>query len=210
MARKKKTVRRKTSSRKRPARSRTAGVTARRRPRRSSTGSAPSSSKRSGGSAGFSLAELQAELTSRVSALKSRRAELEAELAEIDAELAEVDGSLAAAVPTGASGNRRRGRPPGSGASRGTSGGSRGASGSRNGRRRGGRTKGAGGKNLAESLYEVLKGKEMKVSELVDAVQAAGYQSKSPNFRVMVSAALSKNKGTMFKNVKRGVYTTVD
>jgi len=204
MARKKKTVRRKTSGpRKRPARSRTASMTARRRPRRSSKVGAEKGGGNGGGPAGLSLAELQAELTTRVADLKRRRADLEAELAEINAELAEVDDSLAAAVPAGGPGRGRgRRKAAASGPAR--------SGGSGNGRRRGGRAKGAGGKNLAESLYEVLKGKEMKVSELVDAVQAAGYESSSPNFRVMVSAALSKNKGTMFKNVRRGIYTTID
>jgi len=100
MARKKKTVRRKTSGpRKRPARSRTASMTARRRPRRSSKVGAEKGGGNGGGPAGLSLAELQAELTTRVADLKRRRADLEAELAEINAELAEVDDSLAAAVP---------------------------------------------------------------------------------------------------------------
>jgi len=209
MARKKKTTRRsKTGTRKRAASSRSSSVTAKRRTRRTSKTAKRTQPRRSAATASpgaMSLAELQAEISSRVSKLHERRSELEAELAEIDSALAEA-GAAAAAPASPAPQGRRRGRPPGSGrkAASGTT-----KRAPRTTQSSDGRTKGKGGKNLAESLYDVLKGKEMKVSELVDAVQAAGYNSKSPNFRVMVSAALSRNKDTMFKNVRRGVYTTI-
>lgn len=208
MARKKKTVRRsKAGTRKRAASSRSSSVTAKRRTRRKTKATSRTQPRRSAATANpgdLSLAELQAEINARVSELHSRRSELEAELAEIDAALGNAGGAAAA---TAAPQKRRRGRPPGSGRKAATS-----APAARKPRKSSGsdgRTKGKGGKNLADSLYEVLKGKEMKVAELVEAVQAAGYDSKSPNFRVMVSAALSRNKGTMFKPISRGVYTTI-
>jgi len=79
------------------------------------------------------------------------------------------------------------------------------------GGRRGGATGGRrarGGLSLVASLQVALKGKTLGVSEAVDAIRAGGYQSNSPNLRVMVNQALvaSKNK-KLFKRVSRGVYT---
>ena len=224
MARKKKTVRRSASAaRKWTARAAKTPIAGRRRPRRKvarRSGVAAAAPRASAES--LSIAELQAELDARLSTLHARKAELEAELAQIDAALsgapapagvASAGGRKVARKKAGrkkAAGKKAAGekaakaaKPAKSAKAAGTR---KKASGSRRG---GGRAKGAGGKNLAESLYEVLKGKEMKVAELIDAVKAAGYESNSPNFRVMVSGALSKNKGTMFKSVGRGVYTTM-
>jgi hypothetical protein len=45
----------------------------------------------------------------------------------------------------------------------------------------------------------------MSVKELAEAVQRKGYRSTSPNFRLIVNAALLK--GGTFKRVGRGQYT---
>jgi hypothetical protein len=60
--------------------------------------------------------------------------------------------------------------------------------------------------NLVEALVGVLTGKTMSLGEATDAVQAAGYQSTSPNFRTIVNQTLI-NKSRMFKRVTRGRYT---
>lgn len=82
-----------------------------------------------------------------------------------------------------------------------------GAAGGRRGGATGGR-RARGGLSLVASLQAALKGKTLGVSEAVDAIRAGGYQSVSPNLRVMVNQALvaSKNK-KLFKRVSRGVYT---
>lgn len=70
---------------------------------------------------------------------------------------------------------------------------------------------GGGGKrprnsaNLADSMAKVLTGKTMGVTELSEAVQKAGYQTTSPNFRTIVNQTLIKDK--RFKRVERGQYT---
>jgi hypothetical protein len=51
----------------------------------------------------------------------------------------------------------------------------------------------------------MLKGKKMTVVNAAEAVRRAGYQTTSPNFRVMVNATLLNKK--LFKRVERGVYT---
>ncbi|MFG0276251.1 MAG: hypothetical protein ACF8QF_14470 [Phycisphaerales bacterium] len=79
--------------------------------------------------------------------------------------------------------------------------------------KRGGGRRGGGGKrprnemSLVDSLHSVLKGKQMGVSELADAVQNAGYKTTSPNFRTIVNQALISNTDR-FKRVERGLYTT--
>jgi len=60
--------------------------------------------------------------------------------------------------------------------------------------------------NLAEALVKVLKGKTMRVKDMVGAVQRAGYRTNAANFRTIVNQALIKNKG-MFKKMGRGEYT---
>ncbi|MCA9310162.1 MAG: hypothetical protein KDA21_03095, partial [Phycisphaerales bacterium] len=59
--------------------------------------------------------------------------------------------------------------------------------------------------NLEESLAKVLKGKTMGVTEVAQAVQAAGYKTTSPNFRTIVNQALLKDE--RFERVSRGRYT---
>jgi len=72
-------------------------------------------------------------------------------------------------------------------------------------RGRTGRTRPKNETNLIDALRAVLKGKTMGVTEAAEAVQKAGYRSSSPNFKVMVNAALIKKK--FFKRVERGRYT---
>jgi hypothetical protein len=83
--------------------------------------------------------------------------------------------------------------------------------GSAGGRRGGmagtGRTRARNETNLLDSLKEVLKGKTMSVTDVADAVQKAGYQTTSPNFRTIVNQTLLKKKH--FKRVGRGQYTAV-
>ncbi|MEM0983654.1 MAG: hypothetical protein AAGI17_06880 [Planctomycetota bacterium] len=61
-------------------------------------------------------------------------------------------------------------------------------------------------KKLPDALADVLKGKTMGVQEAADAVQAAGYQSSSANFRNIVNQVLISDK--RFKRVDRGQYTS--
>ena len=58
---------------------------------------------------------------------------------------------------------------------------------------------------LVEALAKVLNGKTMGVSEVADAVQAAGYKTSSPAFRTIVNITLIKSG--RFKKVSRGQYT---
>lgn len=62
--------------------------------------------------------------------------------------------------------------------------------------------------NLVDALASVLKGKTMGVTEVSDAVQAAGYKTTSPNFRSIVNQALiNKKNKRLFRKVARGRYT---
>lgn len=60
--------------------------------------------------------------------------------------------------------------------------------------------------NLVDTLAEVLKGKEMSVTEATQAVQQAGYMTTAANFRTIVNQALIREK-KRFKKVSRGRYT---
>jgi hypothetical protein len=60
---------------------------------------------------------------------------------------------------------------------------------------------------LLDALKSALKGKTMGVAEVAEAVQKAGYQTTSPNFRTIVNQTLLKKKH--FKRVSRGQYTAV-
>ena len=51
-----------------------------------------------------------------------------------------------------------------------------------------------------------MRGKQMGVSEIAEAVQAAGYKTSSANFRTIVNQALIRETD-LFKKVSRGVYT---
>ena len=46
----------------------------------------------------------------------------------------------------------------------------------------------------------------MGVAEMAEAVQKAGYATKSPNFRTIVNAAVLREK-KLFRRVGRGQYT---
>lgn len=60
--------------------------------------------------------------------------------------------------------------------------------------------------NLVDSLAVVLKGKEMSVTDVTQAVQQAGYMTTAANFRTIVNQALIREK-KKFKKVSRGMYT---
>jgi hypothetical protein len=60
--------------------------------------------------------------------------------------------------------------------------------------------------NLVDSLAQVLKGKEMSVTEVTQAVQQAGYMTTAANFRTIVNQALIR-ENKKFKKVSRGRYT---
>lgn len=60
--------------------------------------------------------------------------------------------------------------------------------------------------NLVDSLAKVLKGKEMSVTDVTQAVQQAGYMTTAANFRTIVNQALIREK-KKFKKVSRGMYT---
>lgn len=61
-------------------------------------------------------------------------------------------------------------------------------------------------KNLVDSLVDVLKGNEMSVTEVTQAVQQAGYMTTAANFRTIVNQALIR-ESKRFKKVARGRYT---
>lgn len=82
-----------------------------------------------------------------------------------------------------------------------------GTSGGRAARAGTGRTRARNETNLLDALKEVLKGKTMSVTDAAEAVQKAGYQTTSPNFRTIVNQTLLKKKH--FKRVERGQYTSV-
>lgn len=69
----------------------------------------------------------------------------------------------------------------------------------------GGRRRPRNEMNLVEALAQVLKGKTMSVTEVAQAVQDAGYQTTSDNFRTIVNQTLIKSD--RFKKVGRGQYT---
>ena len=71
---------------------------------------------------------------------------------------------------------------------------------------------GGGGKRprnsqtLPDAMAAVMKGSEMGIREIADAVLASGYQSSSNNFTTIITQALGRDD--RFKKVSRGVYTT--
>jgi hypothetical protein len=85
------------------------------------------------------------------------------------------------------------------------------ANGGNAGARRGagatGRTRARNDTNLLDALKKLLQGKTMSVTDAAEAVQKAGYQTTSPNFRTIVNQTLLKKKH--FKRVERGQYTSV-
>ncbi|MEO0629517.1 MAG: hypothetical protein AAFY46_02175 [Planctomycetota bacterium] len=69
-----------------------------------------------------------------------------------------------------------------------------------------GRKRARNAESLVEAMHRVLTGTELTVTELSEAVQAAGYVTTSPNFRTIVNQTLIKYPKT-FKRVSRGIYT---
>lgn len=59
--------------------------------------------------------------------------------------------------------------------------------------------------NLADALAALLANRTLSVTEMAQAVQEAGYQTTSPNFRTIVNQTLI-NDGR-FRRVARGRYT---
>ncbi|MEL6311777.1 MAG: hypothetical protein AAFQ17_05320, partial [Pseudomonadota bacterium] len=55
-----------------------------------------------------------------------------------------------------------------------------------------GRKRPRNAENLVEAMRRVLSGTELTVTELSEAVQAAGYVTTSPNFRTIVNQTLIK------------------
>jgi hypothetical protein len=61
--------------------------------------------------------------------------------------------------------------------------------------------------NLVKTLRKALRGKECTIKDAVVAVRELGYQTTSPNFRIIVNQTLC-NHPKDFKRVRRGVYTS--
>ena len=77
--------------------------------------------------------------------------------------------------------------------------------GSTGGRR--GRGRARNEKSLPETLEDVLaSGKPMKVGDIADAVQAAGYRSTSDHFRAIVNQTLIKERKRFVSSGQRGTY----
>ena len=76
--------------------------------------------------------------------------------------------------------------------------------GSANGRAGSGGSRPRNEMTLTETMAKVLKGKTMRVTDIAEAVQKAGYRTNSNNFRTQVNIALIKGP---FKRVGRGEYT---
>lgn len=60
------------------------------------------------------------------------------------------------------------------------------------------------GLSLADSIVAVLTKRPKKIDDIMTAVKAGGYVSTSPNFRIMVTQILCKDKRV--KRVRRGQY----
>ena len=75
------------------------------------------------------------------------------------------------------------------------------------GRRGGGGTRARNDVSLVEAIEGAMRsaGKPMRVGDIVDAVQGAGYRSNSDNFRGIVNQTLIKER-KRFAQASRGVY----
>lgn len=164
---------------------------AKKRTSRRKKGAKKSAPKRQASSAGLgsiSTAELRRELGRRekqMHKLVARRDKLAAELSQLDREISDIAQTIGVSAPR--AGGARRGRPAGTTAS--------GAP----------RKRPHNEMTLEEALAQVLKGQTMGVSEVADAVQAAGYQTSAENFRTIVNQTLIRSD--RFKKVARGQYT---
>lgn len=151
----------------------------------------------------FSLSDIQAELTRRVSNL----GELIAERDELAArmEVLHEQIQLLEALTGGA---KTMGRGPGHPAKkRGRPLGSKNKAKSHAAKPASGRKRPKNTMNLAEALAKLLKGKTMGVTEAAAAVQKAGYKTNAENFRTIVNQTLIRDD--RFKKVSRGQYTAV-
>jgi hypothetical protein len=137
----------------------------------------------------ISVTALQEELARRQSQLGSLISEhddLSRRLDAVRTEIEALGGAVNGAPSRGGRAGARRARP------------------AAGGRARGRRPRNAA--SLVESLASVLKGKQMSVTDVAEAVQKAGYKTTSPrHFRTMVNIALIKSG--KFKRTGRGVYT---
>jgi hypothetical protein len=61
--------------------------------------------------------------------------------------------------------------------------------------------------NLVKTLHKALRGQRMSVNDAVVAVRELGYQTTSPNFRIIVNQTLCNHKKE-FKRLSRGLYTS--
>lgn len=150
----------------------------------------------------LSVADLMREVERRrnmTGDLLAQRDQLQRELDAVNAELdgLETLGGGGIAIPAFV--RRGPGRPKGSG--------NKAAAGAtKSDGRRGGR--GGNVDSLAGALHRLLQGRTLGVAEMADAVQKAGYKTKSPNFRTIVNAALlAAGNKHLFKKVARGQYT---
>lgn len=147
-------------------------------------------SRTRGGLKSASLADLQAELERRETAVTELAARREELLRELDAVDRELHANGAETV------GRRRGpgRPRKLSTARATP------------RRGAGRRRPRNKVKLVDALHKVLNGKTMSVTDVASAVKRAGYRTTSENFRTIVNQALISN-GSKFKKVARGQYT---
>jgi hypothetical protein len=128
------------------------------------------------------LEELLAARLSQIAVLEGQKSDLQKQIDAIDREIRSLGGHV----------RGKRGRGPGRPAGKVV----------RVGRRRR-RAKNA--KSLTEVIVEVLTGSGAKsVSDIAAAAQAAGYKSKSSQFRNIVNQALIKDK--RFGSSERGMY----
>jgi hypothetical protein len=159
------------------------------------------------------LRRLVDEKMGQVERLSAKRAEIAAALEEVEAELA-----TAGANGTVAPRRRGRGRP----AKRGRRGPGRPPKSrrrpgrpaprisrpriSRKQGKRGRPPKAKGSSPLHDMIRDVLKASSepMKLAEIAEKVKAAGYETKSPNFAMILGLRLSEMKDV--RRVERGVY----
>jgi len=172
------------------------------------------------GLAAASVQALQSELNRRLETLQSQREALQAELDEVEEAIAEFEG--AAEAPA----RRRPGRPAKK--KKTTRRRPRATKKKKAARRKVTRKKKRGGRvagkttkkkkrttrrgrprnetSLVGALQKLLTNKTMSVTEMAEAVQKAGYQTSSPNFRTIVNQTLINNP-SLFKRIARGQYT---
>jgi len=135
--------------------------------------------------------ELQRELNRRAALrheFEARRRRVAAEIARLDAEIAAI---TAESSRIGLQGKRHRRRRLPRAWSRSNA----------------AATRATNEMTLTEALTRVLSGKTMRISEVVRAVQAAGYQSRAGDFRTVVNLTLLRRKD-LFKRQGRGKYTS--